>query len=64
MVRRHKSNNKVSMRAEVASIHILAPRPLIDLLPKVEDDLKAAGNIAQILTDVADELSVDVTLKD
>ena len=64
MVRRHKSNNKVSMRAEVASIHIFAPQSLIDLLPKVEDDLKAAGNIANILTDVADELSVEVTLKD
>jgi valyl-tRNA synthetase len=63
-VRRHKSNNKVSMRAEVASIHILAPQALIDVLPKIEGDLKAAGNIDRVSTDAGDELSVDVVLKD
>ncbi len=62
-VRRAKSDAKVGMRAEVASVVIAGPTDVLDSLRTVEDDLRAAGRIAALRYTEADALEVrDVVL--
>ena len=64
LVRRAKSEAKVSQRAEVASVTIGAPESLHAALDAGRGDLAAAGSIADITIEAADELTCDVTLAD
>ena len=62
-VRRAKSDAKVGMRAEVASVVFAGPEPALKALRGAEDDLRAAGRIAEITYAEADLLQVrDVVL--
>jgi valyl-tRNA synthetase len=62
IVRRAKSEAKVSQRAEVASVTISAPSALHEALAAGRADLAAAGSIASIEIATADELDCSVTL--
>ncbi|MGA9279458.1 valine--tRNA ligase [Ilumatobacter sp.] len=64
LVRRAKSEAKVSQRAEVESVVISAPESLHAALEAGSADLGAAGTIAQIstVTSTDDTLSCDVTI--
>jgi valyl-tRNA synthetase len=59
-VRRAKSAAKVSMRAEVARVEVCGPA--VDVLAAAESDLRAAGNIADLLVRPGSELTAAVTL--
>ncbi len=63
-IRRAKSSAKVSQRAEVASVTVRAPAEFLAAIALCEDDLKAAGGVATLLTREEAELSVEVTLAD
>ena len=61
-VRKAKSEAKVSMRTEVAAVRVAAPAATLERVQAAEDDLRAAGHIAKIERDAADDLRVSVTL--
>jgi valyl-tRNA synthetase len=61
-VRRAKSEAKVSMKAEVASVTITAPEAAQSRLRLGEADLAAAGRIAQIEYRTGETLDVQATL--
>jgi valyl-tRNA synthetase len=61
-IRREKSSAKVSQRAEVASVTVRAPAEFLAAIAACEDDLKAAGGVATIVTREETELSVEVIL--
>jgi valyl-tRNA synthetase len=60
-VRRAKSEAKVSMRAEVAKVHVTAPDDRLAALGAAEADVREAGHIAQLSTG-AGEFNVEVVL--
>ena len=61
-IRRAKSSAKVSQRAEVASVTVRAPQEFLAAIALCEDDVKAAGVVASLLTREEADLSVDVNL--
>jgi valyl-tRNA synthetase len=63
-IRRAKSSAKVSQRAEVASVTVRAPAEFLAAIASCEEDLKAAGGVATLLTREETELSVEVILAD
>lgn len=62
LVRRAKSEAKVSQRAEVTSLSIAAPAELHPALNAGQPDLGAAGSIAMITISDGTELTCDVVL--
>src|SRR4051812_3395205 len=63
-VRKAKSEAKVSMRTDVASVVVTADNDAVDLLQSAGDDLRSAGRIADLRFESTTdgELSVSVTL--
>jgi valyl-tRNA synthetase len=61
-IRREKSTAKVSQRAPVARLIVAAPEEFAVALRAASDDLIAAGNVVEMVVNVADELSIEVTL--
>ena len=55
-IRREKSSAKVSQRAEVASVTVRAPAEFLAAIAVCEEDLKAAGGVATLLTREETEL--------
>jgi len=62
LVRRAKSESKVSMKAEVDLVVISGPDEMLARVRAAEADLKAAGRIERIDYTTADTLDVTVTL--
>jgi valyl-tRNA synthetase len=62
LVRRAKTEAKVSQRAEVASLQVGAPRAMHEALSAGRDDLAEAGSILQILVQDADDLQCEIEL--
>jgi len=63
-IRRAKSSAKVSQRAHVASVTVRAPADFLAAIAVCEEDLKAAGAVATLITREEVELNVDVILAD
>jgi valyl-tRNA synthetase len=65
-IRKAKSAAKVSMRAEVARVVVRGPSDAADAVGVSEDDLRAAGNIADLAFVLVPggELATEVTLAD
>jgi valyl-tRNA synthetase len=63
-IRRAKSSAKISQRAGVASVTVRAPAEFLAAIAACEEDLKAAGGVATLLTREETELSVEVILAD
>jgi valyl-tRNA synthetase len=61
-IRRSKTEAKVSMRAAVDHVHVVAPAALLDALVLVQDDVKEAGSVAVLTSAVGDTLAVTVRL--
>ncbi len=62
-VRKAKSDAKLSMRTDVASVVVRGPQRLIDLVQLAAPDLRAAGRVGELtFANGAEELRVDVTL--
>ena len=62
LVRRAKTEAKLSQRAEVESLRVCGPRASLDAIEAALGDLRNAGSIRQVELVVADELTCDVTL--
>jgi valyl-tRNA synthetase len=61
LIRREKSNAKLSMRAPISRAEVSGPQATLDLIDAFGADLKEAGTIADLATRRAgDELGVDV----
>ena len=65
-IRKAKSEAKVSMRAEAARVIVRGPGDAADAVRASEDDLRAAGNIADFsfVLVPGGELATEVTLAD
>ena len=65
-IRKAKSEAKVSMRAEAARVIVRGPSGAVDAVRLTEDDLRAAGNIADLsfVLVPGGELATEVTLAD
>ncbi len=65
-IRKAKSEAKVSMRAEAARVIVRGPSGAVDAVRLTEDDLRAAGNIADLAFVLVPggELATEVTLAD
>src|SRR5690606_25560022 len=50
-VRRAKSAAHLSMRAEVAALHVRAAEPVLADLEQVLDDVRAAGRVGEVVVD-------------
>ncbi|MDP9241440.1 MAG: valine--tRNA ligase [Actinomycetota bacterium] len=62
-VRRAKSDAKLSMRADIASVVVRGPRTLLALVELAAPDLRAAGRVGELtFVDGDGELAVAVTL--
>jgi valyl-tRNA synthetase len=62
-VRRTKTEHKVSQRAGVERVRVVAPAEFLAALALGENDLRAAGGIAELeLAESADGVSIDVVL--
>jgi valyl-tRNA synthetase len=61
-IRKKKSEGQKPLKTPVARVMVRAPERDLELLPEVEQDLRAAGLIQQIDTTVAEALQVDVEL--
>ncbi len=63
-VRKAKSEAKLSMRTEVASVRVSAPAAILDRVSRAEPDLRAAARTAKIERVASDhpDLQVTVTL--
>ena len=61
-IRKKKSEQQRPLKTAVARIVIRAPERKLELLPDIERDLRAAGQIQQIDTLVSEALQVDVEL--
>jgi valyl-tRNA synthetase len=61
-IRKKKSEDNRSPKTSVARIVIRAPEDKLELLPGIEQDLRASGQIQQIDTLVSEVLQVDVEL--
>ncbi len=62
MVRKAKSDAKVSMKAEVAHCVVHGPAEVLEAFWLAADDLRDAGKIERLATEMADEFRVEVTL--
>ena len=63
LVRKAKSEAKVSMKADVASAVVRGPAESLDRISAVAGDLKATGSIAEMTFEPGgDTVTVDVTL--
>ena len=63
LVRKAKSEAKVSMKADVASAIVRGPSEAMDRISAVAGDLKATGSIAEMTFEAGgDAVTVDVTL--
>jgi valyl-tRNA synthetase len=62
-MRREKSTAKVSQRAGVARLTVAGPEDVDEALRASANDLRAAGNVTELVFDVASELRVDVVLE-
>jgi valyl-tRNA synthetase len=62
-VRREKSTAKVSQRAGVVRLTITGPEDVVEALRAGANDLRAAGNVTELVIDVANELRVEVVLE-
>jgi valyl-tRNA synthetase len=62
--RKAKSEAKVSMRTEVASVQVAGPAPALERVALAAGDLRSAGRIARIaqVATAADTLQVTITL--
>jgi valyl-tRNA synthetase len=63
-VRKAKTAAKRSMRWEVDHVVVRGPQERLDAFGLAADDVKEAGRVAVMATEVADELSVDVVLSE
>ncbi|MGB9376525.1 MAG: valine--tRNA ligase [Mycobacteriales bacterium] len=62
-VRKAKSDAKLSMRTDIASVVVSGPQHLTHLVQLAAADLRAAGRVGQLtFADGTDELAIDVTL--
>jgi valyl-tRNA synthetase len=61
-VRKAKSDAKLSMRADVATLTITGPQASLELLRSVADDVKAAGRVGSVEFADGAELSYEVAL--
>jgi valyl-tRNA synthetase len=61
-IRKKKSEQQRPLKTPVARIVIRAPERKLELLPDIEQDLRAAGQIQHIDTLVSEALQVDVEL--
>ncbi len=61
-VRKKKSEDKRPLNSPVARIVVRAPEDKLELLPDIEQDLRASGQLQQIDTMVTEVLQVDVEL--
>jgi valyl-tRNA synthetase len=61
-IRKKKSEEQRQLKTPVARVVIRAPENKLELLPDIEQDLRAAGQIQQIDTLVSEVLQVDVEL--
>jgi valyl-tRNA synthetase len=61
-VRRAKSEAKVSMRTPVTRLTVTAPEPVAELFALVEEDLRNAGVVEQVVRERGDALAVAVEL--
>jgi valyl-tRNA synthetase len=62
-VRKVKTENKQSMKAEVKSLEVWAKTEVIDQVKAAQKDLLAAGNIKELILNVSDtEIKVKVEL--
>jgi valyl-tRNA synthetase len=60
--RKAKSEAKLSMRAEVASVQIAGPAPALERVALAEGDLRSAGRIARIERVATDSDTLRVTI--
>jgi valyl-tRNA synthetase len=65
-IRKAKSDARRSMRSPVHSARVFAPAESLDAVRAISADLRAAGNVAALLLDPAEDqrLRVDVSLGD
>jgi valyl-tRNA synthetase len=61
-IRKKKSEGQRQLKTPVARVVIRAPGDKLELLPEIEQDLRASGQIQQIDTLVSEVLQVDVEL--
>jgi valyl-tRNA synthetase len=61
-IRKKKSEEQRALKTPVARIVVRAPEDKLELLPEIERDLRASGQIQQIETFVSEALQVDVDL--
>ena len=61
-IRKKKSEEQRQLKTPVARVVIRAPENKLELLPDIEQDLRASGQIQQIDTLVSEVLQVDVEL--
>jgi valyl-tRNA synthetase len=61
-IRKKKSEEQRPLKTPVARIVIRAPEAKLELLPDIEQDLRASGQIQQIDTLVSEETRADVEL--
>ena len=64
VVRRAKSEAKVSMRTPVTVLTVTAPGPVAELFALVEEDLRNAGVVEQVVRERGDALVIGVELGD
>ncbi len=57
-VRKAKSEAKVGMRAEITSMTLAAPQPVLDAVATAEGDLRATGRVGHLEYAVAEEVEV------
>jgi valyl-tRNA synthetase len=57
-IRKAKSDQKLSMKAEITSLTISAPKAILEMIALIEQDLKAVGKIHKIDYQVGDELAI------
>ncbi|MDQ1246308.1 MAG: valyl-tRNA synthetase [Actinomycetota bacterium] len=62
LVRKAKSENRLSMRTELPAVTVLAPAVTLDLVRAGQRDLAAAGRVTAMSFADSEELGVDVTL--
>jgi valyl-tRNA synthetase len=61
-IRKAKSDAKLSMRTEVASICVRGPAEILEAFWLGADDVKDAGKVVDVASETAAQLSVEVTL--
>jgi valyl-tRNA synthetase len=61
-IRKAKSENKLSMRAELPAVVVTGPADTVELVRAGQRDLAAAGRVAALSFELGDDLGVDVTL--